>query len=73
MFPKNFPIFFPPNNKFPFVFNFPTSHRYNDESVLENHSLAVAFKVLQDENYDIFVNLNQKQRSSLRKFCENVY
>lgn len=40
---------------------------YNDESVLENHSLAVAFKVLQNENYDIFVNLNQKQRSSLRK------
>ena len=40
---------------------------YNDESVLENHSLAVAFKVLQNENYDIFANLNQKQRSSLRK------
>lgn len=40
---------------------------YNDESVLENHSLAVAFKVLQNENYDIFVNLNQKQRASLRK------
>lgn len=40
---------------------------YNDESVLENHSLAVAFKVLQNENYDIFCNLTQKQRSSLRK------
>lgn len=40
---------------------------YNDESVLENHSLAVAFKVLQNENYDIFANLNQKQRASLRK------
>ncbi|XP_067124174.1 3',5'-cyclic-AMP phosphodiesterase 4C-like isoform X1 [Centruroides vittatus] len=40
---------------------------YNDESVLENHSLAVAFKLLQDENCNIFVNLNQKQRQSLRK------
>lgn len=40
---------------------------YNDESVLENHSLAVAFSVLQDENLDIFASLNQKQRASLRK------
>jgi len=40
---------------------------YNDESVLENHSLAVAFKVLQQEECDIFVNLNKKQRQTLRK------
>ncbi|XP_076343668.1 3',5'-cyclic-AMP phosphodiesterase 4C-like isoform X2 [Tachypleus tridentatus] len=40
---------------------------YNDESVLENHSLAVAFKILQDENCNIFVNLNNKQRQSLRR------
>lgn len=42
---------------------------YNDESVLENHSLAVAFKVLQDEACDIFVNLNKKQRQTLRKMA----
>lgn len=40
---------------------------YNDESVLENHHLAVAFKLLQEENCDIFVNLSRKQRQTLRK------
>ncbi|GFQ91880.1 hypothetical protein TNCT_555961 [Trichonephila clavata] len=42
---------------------------YNDESVLENHSLAVAFKLLQDENCNIFANLNKKQLLSLRKMA----
>ncbi|GFO10918.1 CAMP-specific 3',5'-cyclic phosphodiesterase 4c [Plakobranchus ocellatus] len=40
---------------------------YNDESVLENHHLAVAFKLLQEENCDILSNLNKKQRQSFRK------
>ncbi|XP_035277855.1 cAMP-specific 3',5'-cyclic phosphodiesterase 4B-like isoform X2 [Anguilla anguilla] len=40
---------------------------YNDESVLENHHLAVGFKLLQEENCDIFQNLSKKQRQSLRK------
>lgn len=40
---------------------------YNDESVLENHHLAVAFKLLQNEGCDIFVNLSRKQRQTLRK------
>ncbi|XP_050988092.1 cAMP-specific 3',5'-cyclic phosphodiesterase 4B isoform X1 [Labeo rohita] len=40
---------------------------YNDESVLENHHLAVGFKLLQGENCDIFQNLSKKQRQSLRK------
>ncbi|KAM6948700.1 3',5'-cyclic-AMP phosphodiesterase 4B-like [Aplochiton taeniatus] len=40
---------------------------YNDESVLENHHLAVGFKLLQEENCDIFQNLTKKQRQSLRR------
>ncbi|KAJ8277452.1 hypothetical protein GJAV_G00075310 [Gymnothorax javanicus] len=40
---------------------------YNDVSVLENHHLAVGFKLLQEENCDIFQNLGKKQRQSLRK------
>lgn len=40
---------------------------YNDESVLENHHLAVGFKLLQEENCDIFQNLAKKQRQTLRR------
>lgn len=42
---------------------------YNDESVLENHSLAVGFKLLQDENCNIFQSLSKKQRQTLRKMA----
>ncbi|XP_041751584.1 cAMP-specific 3',5'-cyclic phosphodiesterase 4B isoform X1 [Coregonus clupeaformis] len=40
---------------------------YNDESVLENHHLAVGFKLLQEDNCDIFQNLTKKERQSLRR------
>ncbi|XP_070775722.1 3',5'-cyclic-AMP phosphodiesterase 4B-like [Enoplosus armatus] len=40
---------------------------YNDESVLENHHLAVGFKLLQEDNCDIFQNLTKKQRQTLRR------
>lgn len=40
---------------------------YNDESVLENHHLAVAFKLLQHEDCDIFASLGKKPRQTLRK------
>ena len=40
---------------------------YNDESVLENHHLAVAFKLVQNKECDIFQNLSRKQRLTMRK------
>ncbi len=40
---------------------------YNDESVLENHHLAVAFKLIQKSDCDIFSSLNKKQRQTFRK------
>uniref|UniRef100_A0A4W4GBC3 Phosphodiesterase n=1 Tax=Electrophorus electricus TaxID=8005 RepID=A0A4W4GBC3_ELEEL len=40
---------------------------YNDESVLENHHLAVGFKLLHQDSCDIFQNLSKRQRQSLRK------
>uniref|UniRef100_A0A8C8RV30 Phosphodiesterase n=1 Tax=Pelusios castaneus TaxID=367368 RepID=A0A8C8RV30_9SAUR len=42
---------------------------YNDASVLENHHLAVGFRLLQEENCDIFRHLSNKQRQSLRKMA----
>ena len=40
---------------------------YNDESVLENHHLAVAFKLLQNPDCDILANVSGKQRQTMRK------
>jgi cAMP-specific phosphodiesterase 4 len=40
---------------------------YNDESVLENHHLAVAFKLLQVDERNIFSHLTAKQMKTLRK------
>ncbi|XP_068107315.1 3',5'-cyclic-AMP phosphodiesterase 4D isoform X2 [Hyperolius riggenbachi] len=45
---------------------------YNDSSVLENHHLAVGFKLLQEENCDIFQNVTKKQRQSLRKMVIDI-
>ena len=55
-----------------FCFDFSGSElalMYNDESVLENHHLAVAFKLLQNPTCDIFVTLSKKQRQTLRKMA----
>ena len=40
---------------------------YNDESVLENHHLAVAFKLLQDTGCNVLQNVPVKQRQALRR------
>ena len=45
---------------------------YNDASVLENHHLALAFKLLQNEDCDIFVNLPSKSRQTFRRMTIDV-
>ena len=45
---------------------------YNDESVLENHHLAVAFKLLQHERCNIFQNLPAKSYQSLRRMVIDI-
>ena len=40
---------------------------YNDESVLENHHLAVAFQLMQNENCDILDSLSKSERQLFRK------
>uniref|UniRef100_H2Y9V8 Phosphodiesterase n=1 Tax=Ciona savignyi TaxID=51511 RepID=H2Y9V8_CIOSA len=40
---------------------------YNDASVLENHHLAVGFKLMQQNHCDMFEHFTQKQWQSLRK------
>ncbi len=42
---------------------------YNDESVLENHHLAVAFKLIQRSECDLFQALTTKQRQTMRKMA----
>ncbi|XP_065069739.1 3',5'-cyclic-AMP phosphodiesterase 4C-like isoform X3 [Rhopilema esculentum] len=55
------------NNQFLVDSNSEMAIIYNDESVLENHHLAVAFQLLQHEECDIFQNLSKKERQMLRK------
>jgi len=40
---------------------------YNDESVLEQHHLAVAFKLMQERECDFIASLSKKQRQTFRK------
>ncbi|CAI2733864.1 unnamed protein product [Schistosoma spindalis] len=41
--------------------------QYNDASVLENHHLYMAFKILTEKDCDIFANLGGKKRQTLRR------
>ncbi|XP_070272528.1 3',5'-cyclic-AMP phosphodiesterase 4C isoform X2 [Myotis yumanensis] len=45
---------------------------YNDASVLENHHLAVGFKLLQAENCNVFQNLGTKEWLSLRRMVIDI-
>ncbi|XP_036382324.1 cAMP-specific 3',5'-cyclic phosphodiesterase 4D isoform X2 [Megalops cyprinoides] len=60
------------SNQFLISTNSELALMYNDSSVLENHHLAVGFKLLQEENCDIFQNLSKKQRQSLRKMVIDI-
>ncbi|XP_022087243.1 cAMP-specific 3',5'-cyclic phosphodiesterase 4C-like isoform X3 [Acanthaster planci] len=55
------------NNQFLIASSSELAILYNDESVLENHSLAVAFKLLQLENCNLFETLTKKQLQQLRR------
>ncbi|XP_071852211.1 3',5'-cyclic-AMP phosphodiesterase 4C-like isoform X5 [Apostichopus japonicus] len=55
------------NNQFLVNTNSELAIMYNDESVLENHSLAVAFKLLQMDNCNMLEALNKKQWQQFRK------
>jgi 3'5'-cyclic nucleotide phosphodiesterase len=45
---------------------------YNDESVLENHHLAVAFKLMQESECDILCNLPTKSRQTIRRMIIDI-
>ncbi|XP_020606542.1 cAMP-specific 3',5'-cyclic phosphodiesterase 4C-like isoform X1 [Orbicella faveolata] len=55
------------NNHFLVATNSEMALMYNDESVLENHHLAVAFQLLQHEDCDILENLTRKERQTVRR------
>ncbi|XP_038049560.1 cAMP-specific 3',5'-cyclic phosphodiesterase 4C-like isoform X2 [Patiria miniata] len=55
------------NNQFLIASSSELAILYNDESVLENHSVAVAFKLLQLENCSLFETLTKKQLQQLRR------
>ncbi|XP_028909334.1 cAMP-specific 3',5'-cyclic phosphodiesterase 4A [Ornithorhynchus anatinus] len=55
------------SNQFLIKTNSELALMYNDESVLENHHLAVGFRLLQGDNCDIFQNLSKWQRQTLHR------
>jgi len=45
---------------------------YNDHSVLENHHLAVAFKLLQHDGADILEHLSIKTYRTVRRLAIDI-
>jgi len=45
---------------------------YNDESVLENHHLAVAFKLLQQPDCDVFAVMSTKMHRNIRRMIIDI-
>ncbi|XP_062509420.1 cAMP-specific 3',5'-cyclic phosphodiesterase 4C-like isoform X2 [Corticium candelabrum] len=45
---------------------------YHDESVLENHHIAVAFRLLLDTDCNIFSNLSNEERQMVKKIAASV-
>jgi hypothetical protein len=45
--------------------------RYHDKSVLEQHHIAVTFKILRDNNKNILLNFEMGDAIKVRKFCIN--
>lgn len=43
------------------------AHAYNDQSVCENHHLSVAFGIMRDPNYDIFLTWSDPEKRKARK------
>jgi len=42
---------------------------YNDESVLENHHISLAFQLLKDDGCNVFAKLTPKQWKTVRKMA----
>ncbi|CAF0857107.1 unnamed protein product [Didymodactylos carnosus] len=59
-------------NQFLMSTNSDLATMYNDESVLQNHQLAVAFKLLQANERNIFSNLTAKQMKTLHKLVTDM-
>lgn len=55
------------NNKFLIETNHELALLYNDESVLENHHLSVAFKILRENDCNFLDSLECSQRKALRR------
>ncbi|XP_067937272.1 3',5'-cyclic-AMP phosphodiesterase 4C-like isoform X3 [Watersipora subatra] len=57
------------SNQFLVVTEAELAYLYNDESVLENHHIALGFQLLKDEGCNVFSQLTPKQWKTVRKMA----